>query len=580
MDKNNKIKLNRTTLATSRLMDFCSEKELVAQTGHPKESWALVILKELMDNALDACEESDLAPVISITVRKNGIEIIDNGAGIPIRTVQRVLDFTVRVSSREAYIAPDRGAQGNALKTLVMMPFIMGKGKVVITSRGVKHTIAVKVDAIRQEPVIDYKKAKISQFVKNGTSIRLYIPWCFTRDVKERFLQMADDYTFLNPHTTLNIDWDGDKRQIEAIDKGWHKWKPNEPTSAHWYEVEHLTRLIGGYIADDRDRGKDRTVREFIAEFRGLSSTAKQKKVLDVTGLTRVNLSAMVKDDMVDVDKVIALLIAMKEHTKPVKPAALGVIGKDNFTKKFGSCGCDMKTFNYNKVVGTNDDDNDLPFVIESAFGWFGENAKDERRFIKGVNWSTAILNPFRELGKVGSSLDSILEQQRIGRREPVIFLLHCAYPRIEYTDRGKSAIVIRGNSKEEQETADDDEEPVAEENISDAKDELEKKKESLDIKLLKEWKNEGETYEVGATLTITPADLANQLIADGIAEEAPDATDYKNFKKFCNGMTDTDKGAAKRMMIATNDLIFGGKEFEAIDALFGKNISDFLGKK
>ena len=159
----------------------------------------------------------------------------------------------------------------------------------------------------------------------------------------------------------------------------------------------------------------------------------------------------MVKDDMVDVEKVTALLVAMKEHTKPVKPAALGVIGKDNFTKKFESCGCDMKTFNYTKIIGTNDDDNDLPLVIESAFGWFGENAKDERRFIKGVNWSTAILNPFRELGKMGSSLDSILEQQRIGRREPVIFLLHCEYPRIEYTDRGKSAIVIRGNNKEDE---------------------------------------------------------------------------------------------------------------------------------
>ena len=27
-------KLERTTLRTSRLLDFCSEKELIAQTGH------------------------------------------------------------------------------------------------------------------------------------------------------------------------------------------------------------------------------------------------------------------------------------------------------------------------------------------------------------------------------------------------------------------------------------------------------------------------------------------------------------------------------------------------------------------
>ncbi len=31
--------LKRTTIATSRLMDFCSEKELVAQTGHQKAAY-------------------------------------------------------------------------------------------------------------------------------------------------------------------------------------------------------------------------------------------------------------------------------------------------------------------------------------------------------------------------------------------------------------------------------------------------------------------------------------------------------------------------------------------------------------
>jgi len=438
MNKSSKTKLTRTTLATSRLMDFCSEKELIAQTGHPKESWPLVILKELMDNALDACEDDSITPVISINLNEDSIEVIDNGAGIPASTIKRILDFTVRVSSREAYIAPDRGAQGNALKTLVMMPFIMGDGKFIITSKGTKHTIAVKVDAIRQEPVIDYKKVKVSQFVRNGSSFKICYPE-ISGDVKERFLQMADDYTFLNPHLTLSIN----KKRIDAIDPNWNKWRPNEPTDSHWYEPEHLTRLIGAYLSHDRDRGKDRTVREVVAEFRGLSSTAKQKKVLDATSLARVNLSALVKDDMVDAEKVVALLTAMKEHTKPAKPNTLGIIGKENLTKKFKSCGCDMKTFDYRKIA--NIDDEELPFVVESAFGWFGENSEDERRFITGVNWSTAILNPFRELGKMGQSLDSIMQEQRAGPREPIVYLLHCAYPRVQYTDRGKSALVISG---------------------------------------------------------------------------------------------------------------------------------------
>lgn len=40
-------KLSRTTLHTSREMDFFSERELVTQTGHGKQEWPLVIVKEL-----------------------------------------------------------------------------------------------------------------------------------------------------------------------------------------------------------------------------------------------------------------------------------------------------------------------------------------------------------------------------------------------------------------------------------------------------------------------------------------------------------------------------------------------------
>ena len=127
--------LGRTTFRTSRLLDFCSRKELIAQTGHPEELWPVVALKELVDNGLDACEEARIAPVVTITVDEDGIQVADNGPGLPARTLDGVLDFSVRMSSREAYVAPDRGAQGNALKTLVAMPFVSTATRVGSSSR-------------------------------------------------------------------------------------------------------------------------------------------------------------------------------------------------------------------------------------------------------------------------------------------------------------------------------------------------------------------------------------------------------------------------------------------------------------
>jgi DNA topoisomerase VI subunit B len=169
--KSNPGTLQRTSFRTSRLLDFCSRKELIAQTGHQPDDWPLVAVKELVDNGLDACEEAGTAPEIAVRVDENGITITDNGPGLPAKVVEDVLDFSVRVSSREAYVAPDRGAQGNALKTLVAMPFVLdGKsGRVEVDARGVRHEITFSVDPIRQQPVI--RQQQHEGLVKSGTSV-------------------------------------------------------------------------------------------------------------------------------------------------------------------------------------------------------------------------------------------------------------------------------------------------------------------------------------------------------------------------------------------------------------------------
>src|SRR5882757_6236628 len=93
--------LKRTTFRTSRLAEFCSEKELVNQTGHDSDDWPLVVLKELIDNALDACEEAGAAPVIHVAVSDAEIAVFDNGPGIAPATVANILRFSTRTSSRE-----------------------------------------------------------------------------------------------------------------------------------------------------------------------------------------------------------------------------------------------------------------------------------------------------------------------------------------------------------------------------------------------------------------------------------------------------------------------------------------------
>lgn len=481
-------KLARTTFSTSREMDFFSEKELVTQTGHDISEWPFVFLKETIDNALDACEEADIPPVIHVAADASGITVQDNGPGLPESTLKAALDFTIRASNREAYVAPDRGAQGNALKTLLPMPVVIDPvhGRLVIEAHGKRHSITCSADPISQRAVIhdDVTAAKSKKStvatngkskVYSGTTIR--IEWQPTTNGKvvwpfdelapledwhhpayppfwRRFSGIVEGFALFNPHATITLDWFGKVTKWKATDPAWEKWKPCKPTSPHWYERSHLQRLIGAYITHDRDHGTDRLVSELLAEFDGLSGSAKRTKVLDATGMKRAKLSELVVGGQLDSERIGILLAAMQAQTRPVNSQRLGIIGEAHFKSRLLAMGIRPESFTYalklppksKKTDSENDDKASLiPWVLESAFGWLGDGSKDQRRIFAGANWSAAIKNPFRSFGATGEGLEAALSDMKAGAHEPVVFALHLAHPRVEYTDRGKSALVIGG---------------------------------------------------------------------------------------------------------------------------------------
>ena len=375
------MKLARTTFRSSRLLDFASEKDLTAQTGHPPSDWPLVVVKELVDNALDACEEAGTAPEIAVRVGAHGITVADNGRGLPAGVIEDILDFSVRVSSREAYVSPCRGAQGNALKTLLAMPFVLDgeTGLVEVDAQGVRHRITFAIDPIRQQPIIRHERRQ--GFVKSGSRVTVRWPSSarsMLHEAGDRFLQILDDFAWLNPHLTLACRWFGETTRVKASNPSWPKWRPSDPTSAHWYEAKHLERLIAAYIARDEDHGRERTVRETVAEFRGFAGSAAQKRVLDATGLARAPLSSLRSGDRLDHQQISKLLEEMCLTSRPVKAAQLGIIGEAHLTRLFAAWGCQMDTFQYKRVTTEGDGFGRLPWVLEAAFGYcpdIGERA-------------------------------------------------------------------------------------------------------------------------------------------------------------------------------------------------------------
>jgi DNA topoisomerase VI subunit B len=430
-------------------MDFFSEQALVKQTGHGRDEWPLVVLKELTDNSIDATEEkrpdkSKMPPEVAVRVNGEGVCVTDNGPGISAETVESVKDFAVRVSSREAYISPCRGAQGNALKTIIALPFVLSgqqqEGVVEIAACGKRHQVTVKMNRLRQRPLPAIETAD-DESVKSGTSVLVRWPQqaSLLEHAKNRFLPLAEDFAILNPHLTLTVDWFGERYAYRATNTEWKKWTPDKPTSAHWYDPSDFERLVIVYLTEDEEKGRDRPLRDFLGEFKGLASTVLRSNILEELGMSRLGLSALRKGDDIDTEMVCRLLAAMKVTTSLVEPSHLGAIGKKHIRERFEALGCEMESFVYHK--DESEEGVTVPWVLEAAFAWHPD--LDRRRLVTGVNWSPGIINPFRQLGRCGVSLDSILEGKKAGPDEPIVLLLHVTSPKPIRKDAGKSSIVI-----------------------------------------------------------------------------------------------------------------------------------------
>jgi hypothetical protein len=466
--KRKEPKLTRVAFRVSRLMEFCTERELQNQTGHGVGEWPLVVLKELMDNSLDGCEEAEIAPVISIAVEPGSIVVEDNAGGIKTSTIKSILDYSIRVSSREAYVSPTRGVQGNALKTILAMGYVLDKrqdgnaaeavGVTIIETRGFEHRIEFRVDHVNNEPKIAHTTSPSP--VNIGT--RITIQWPVIHSpyggetlldfARGHFIRLAEGYVWFNPHLTLRGSWYGKEFiNVAATNPDWTKWRPRNPTSAHWYDETRLQRYLAAHVARDRDLRRHRTVREFIAEFRGLSGTAVQRKVLDEVGCSHQSLAAFFGAEQVNRAGIAKLLASMRKHSKPVAAKHLGVIGEDHLKHRFLAAGGNVDTFKYQQRKGATSEG--IPYIVEFAFGLhqsgLTQGASVSRKFITGANWSVGINNPFRAFGSTGEGLEATLAKVRASANSPVICALHLASAYIQYADRGKSSIILADNAEQ-----------------------------------------------------------------------------------------------------------------------------------
>jgi hypothetical protein len=273
----------------------------------------------------------------------------------------------MRTSSREAYVSVTRGQQGNALQAILAMGFALDgeRGETIIETRGVTHRIIFAVDPVRRTPEVKHERCPSPVQIGVKTTVKWPVrAGSIVAATQADFVPTLWAFSRLNPHLSLTGTWNGGTCfDVHATAPDWKKCRPSDATSAHWYNVPRLSRLIGAEIAYAEDRGgRVPTVRDFIAQFRGLARTQIRATICDAVGASAISLRDFFEGGPT---RIAALLSAMQSISQPVNPRSLGVIGRDHLAQRFAEEGCDEDSFDYRCVAF---EAGGLPYVMEAAF--------------------------------------------------------------------------------------------------------------------------------------------------------------------------------------------------------------------
>ncbi|MDA8335077.1 MAG: hypothetical protein M0Z41_08835 [Peptococcaceae bacterium] len=128
-----------------RSAEFFQPAGLAMSTGLSSHIWEEILVKEFMDNALDAVDGL-VDPAVTIQTGAT-LTVTDNGPGLDLQDFSaKILDFSSSVSSKLAWRRPSRGYLGNAWQTILAISHQMSPGRpIVIESQGQRVSITLRL---------------------------------------------------------------------------------------------------------------------------------------------------------------------------------------------------------------------------------------------------------------------------------------------------------------------------------------------------------------------------------------------------------------------------------------------------
>lgn len=291
----------------------------------------LIVVKEAVDNSLDACEEARVLPRVKVVVKHVEKEVYrvsveDNGPGILEKEVPKIFGKLL-YGSKFHRLKQTRGQQGLGIScALLYAQLTTGEPAIVYTKTGVNqptHVFHLKIDVSKNEPKI-LKKDVIKQgrnaLKTHGTRVIMTLVGRYrkSKGIDEYLLQTAIANPFAEiVYQTPNNERIVYKRSVEYLPKEPKEINPHP----HGVEFGLFLRMLGFT--------KSKTITSFLQnEFSSIGSkTAKL-----ICKIAKIKQSFKPKKLMESDAK--RLLRAMQEVKIQRPPTdCLSPIGKDELKK-------------------------------------------------------------------------------------------------------------------------------------------------------------------------------------------------------------------------------------------------------
>ena len=399
-------------------------------------------IRELVENALDACEVGRILPQVMVELREEKgaqsevgiykLKVEDNGIGVPVEHIPKAF-ATVFYGSKYGY-RQSRGTFGlGGTMALLYGQITTNRAATVVSSTGGKdvHKFVLMIDIVKNKPKIFEHKVYRNENGWHGTIIEFYLEADYTNS-KAKIIDYFEHTAIANPHATLLfIDPRGRMYYYPRAAKK----VPEPPIESLPHpvgvDVETMSRLSA--MSDDKN-----VVSFLMNNFQRVGEKS-ARDVLELAGIP-----ADMSPRKLTHDQVTALVDAIKRYGRfrAPDPSSVSPIGEELL--EIGIKNMLKPEFLY-VVQRRPSSYSGFPFVVEVGLAYGGKiPPSDGIHIYRFANKIPLLYDERADVvwKVVNERID--WSTYRVPRGAPLAVVTHICSPKIPYKTVGKEAVADR----------------------------------------------------------------------------------------------------------------------------------------